>query len=188
MSAVIPGEHPLRYFFANLTHDRFSNRLGWNDLPVSKYVADVLTDFAHIENLYKVRNHKGEPLKEVGEMLLEADIRLNAGSYEREREVYRHIGDFTLFMLGIFPEYLQRIKHRYLIHHPDFLLDYVKVGKQSYRNVSLFESADKKDSYLTYRKLAENFELCIVGLGYVKDQLDQTQPAQFDKFREIFLN
>ena len=53
---------------------------------------------------------------------------------EREREVHRHIADFTLFMVGIFPEYLQRIKSRQLIHHTDFLIDYVKVGKQSYRN------------------------------------------------------
>ena len=42
---------------------------------------------------------------------------------DREREVHQHIGDFTLFMAGLFPEYLRRLKTTGLIYHKDFLVD-----------------------------------------------------------------
>ena len=66
------------------------------------------------------------------EMLYESDVLLDASSFEREQEVHRHIGDFTLYMSGIFPQYLQRIKSSGMIHHGDFLIDYIKTGKRSY--------------------------------------------------------
>jgi len=121
-------------------------------------------------------------------MLLEADVLLQAGSFEREREVHRHIGDFTLFMVGILPEYLNRIKSRRLIHHSDFLIDYVKIGKQSYRNVSEFDYGSFKDSVLLFKKLAENFELCVVGLGYVRGDLERMRNAQLRQVQRILLN
>jgi hypothetical protein len=39
-------------------------------------------------------------------MLVESNPMLDAPSFEREREVRKHIGDYTLFLTGIFPEYV----------------------------------------------------------------------------------
>ena len=165
-----------------------SDRLGWEDIPVAEYISNLLVDFTHIDNLFRIRSQKGRRLEEVGEMLLEADVLLNAGSYEREREVYRHIGDFTLFMVGIFPECLQRIKSRSLIHHPDFLIDYVKVGKRSYENVSGFEAEDSKGSVLLFRRLADNFELCVVGMGYIRKDLEAARDPRLQEAKTLLLN
>lgn len=188
MAAPVPENHPIRKFFTGLTYRNFSIQLGWSDIPVSEYIANILVDFIHVENLFKIRNQKGVAIQTVGEMLLEADVRFNAGSMERERDVHRHIGDFTLFMVGIFPEYLRRIRTRGMIHHPDFLIDYMRVGRQSYRNVSELEGESGRESMLMFRKLADNFELCVVGLGSVRDDLERRSSDVLERAKNILLN
>ncbi|MBI3995047.1 MAG: hypothetical protein HY349_03605 [Nitrospirae bacterium] len=188
MSKPIPNHHPLRQLFTDLTERTFHQKLHWSDLPVAGYVSNLLVDFVHLDHLHRIQNAKGKQLHEVAEMLLEADLLLNAGSFEREREVHRHIGDFTLFMVGIFPEFLKRMKIRQWVHHPDFLIDYVKVGKHSYRNVSEFNYGEHKRAAPLFRKLSENFELCVVGLGYVKEALDHLQNAEYRQIKKILLN
>ena len=124
-------------------------------------------------------------------MLYESEVTYEAGSFEREREVHRHIGDFTLFMAGLFPEYLKRIRTAGLIYHKDFLVDYIKTGKRSYRMVAEFGDSDPAGEKLApplFRKLAENFELCVLGLGYIRDDLDRMQDPRFQQARRILLN
>jgi len=180
--------HPLKRLFVDLTQRTFVQKLRWSDIHVVEYLADLLYDFTHIDHLYRIRDQRGRRLNEVAEMLLEADLLLNAGSFEREREVHRHIGDFTLFMVGIFPEFLKRIKIDRWIHNPDFLIDYVKVGKYSYRNVSEFNYGEFKQNAALFRRLSDNFELCIVGLGYVKNALDHLQNEEYRQAKSILLN
>ncbi|HTN42423.1 MAG TPA: hypothetical protein VMN77_01335 [Nitrospiria bacterium] len=188
MLKPVPDHHPLRQLFTDLTERTFSQQLRWPDQPVAHYVSNLLLDFIHVDHLYRIGDIKGKRLEEVAGMLLEADLLLNAGSVEREREVHRHIGDFTLFMVGLFPEFLNRIKIRQWIHHPDFLIDYVKVGKCSYRNVSEFNYGKYKPFAPLFRKLSDNFELCVIGLGYIKAALDHLQNAEFQQAKKILLN
>jgi hypothetical protein len=188
MSKSIPDHHPLRKLFADLTERTFIQKLHWSDLHVVGYVSNLLIDFIHVDHLCRIRNNRGKRLDEVAGMLLEADLLLNARSFDREREVHRHIGDFTLFMVGIFPEYLKRIKIHQWIHHPDFLIDYIKVGKHSYRNVSEFNYGEFKQHAPLFRKLSDNFELCVIGLGYVKDALAELSNAEYQQVKRILMN
>ncbi|HUK55241.1 MAG TPA: hypothetical protein VLY20_01120 [Nitrospiria bacterium] len=188
MSKPVPHNHPLRQLLTDLTERTFSQKLRWPDPPVVHYVSNLLLDFTHVDHLYRIRNAKGKRLEEVAGMLLEADLLLNAGSFEREREVHRHIGDFTLFMVGIFPEFLKRIKIRQWIHQPDFLIDYIKVGKHSYRNVSEFNYGEYKQFVPLFRKLSDNFELCVIGLGYIKAALDHLQNSEYRQVKNNLMN
>jgi hypothetical protein len=188
MPNPVPEHHPLRQLFSDLIERTFVQKLHWSDLHVVGYMSNLLIDFIHVDHLCRILNSKGKPLDEVAEMLLEADLLVNARSFDREREVHRHIGDFTLFMVGVFPEYLKRIKIRQWIHHPDFLIDYVKVGKHSYRNVSEFNYGEFKQDAPLFRKLSDNFELCVVGLGYVKDALDKLSHLEYQQVKRILLN
>jgi hypothetical protein len=92
-------------------------------------------------------------------------------------------------MAGLFPEYLKRIKSAGLIYHKDFLIDYVKTGKRSYRMVAEFgdfpEDADQHSSPPLFRKLAENFELCVLGLGYIRGHLDRLQDPRYQQVRRL---
>ena len=65
---------------------------------VHDYVANLLTEFCEAETLYKIKSADGRPLCDVGEMLLESDpVYGPAPSFDRERQVRKHIGDYSLF-------------------------------------------------------------------------------------------
>ena len=179
MAGKIPRGHPLVRLFANLTEENFAGQLGWPDFEVIGYLTDVLTDFVHIDQVYKIRNAQGRRVEEVAEMLAEGDLLHRAESVDREREVHRHIGDYTLFMTGIFPEFLRCLKTSKVVISPDALLDYIQVGKRSYRIVSEFTYGPYEESAPLFRKLSENFELCVYGLGYVRADLDRLRDPRF---------
>jgi len=187
MTVPISDQHSLRKLFGALTEKNFYECLGWPDAPVIKYISDLLVDFIHIENLYRLKSASGKQLKEVAEMLLEGDNPTLAGARERERETYRHIGDYTLFMMGIFPEYLKRLKTSGLISHPDVLMDYAKVGKWSYGIVSEFVSGGFHDIAPLFRKLSEHFELCVMGLAYIRHDLDRLRLPNHLQAKKILL-
>lgn len=188
MGAPIPPQHPLRQLFEALTERSFTEHLGWPDAKVTSYVSDLLVDFTYTDQLYKIRNRHNQAVHTVVELLFESEIMLEAQSLDRERDVHRHIGDFTLFMAGLFPEYLRRLKSAGLIYHKDFLVDYVKTGKRSYGIVAQIGRADAETNLPLFQKLSENFELCVTGLGFVRSDLDRMQNPAYQKTHHLLLN
>jgi hypothetical protein len=188
METRISEHHPLRRLFAALTERSFAEMLRWPDLNVTEYVSNLLVDFTRTDQLYQIRNQQGQRLDTVVDMLYESEVLLEARSFEREREVHRHIGDFTLFMAGLFPEYLRRLKSASLIYHKDFLVDYVKTGKRSYGLVARFHESDDAGLTPLFRKLSDNFELCVTGLGFVRSDLDRMQEPAYRKAKDILFH
>src|ERR1019366_910037 len=129
-------------FFEELITRSFKQRLGLIDSEVTSYVSDLLTQFNRTENLYRIRSADGRPLEDVGEMLLASNPLFEAASFDREREVRKHIGDFTLFFAGLFPEAVNRWRLRR--RRMDSMVDYVKAGKESYYIVSEFNQFEYK--------------------------------------------
>ncbi len=188
MGTQVPPHHPLRQLFGALTEKSFTEHLGWPDAKVTSYVSDLLVDFTHRDHLYRIRNRQNKPIDTVVELLFESEVMLEAQSLDRERDVHRHIGDFTLFMAGLFPEYLRRLKSAGLIYHKDFLVDYVKTGKRSYGIVAQIGRDDPETSLPLFKKLSENFELCVTGLGFVRSDLDRMQNPAYQRTRDLLLN
>jgi len=188
MENPVPPQHPLRRLFGALTEKSFAEHLGWPDLNVTSYLSNLLVDFTRTDQLYKIRNEQGQPVDTVLHLLYESEVMLEAQSLDRERDVHRHIGDFTLFMAGLFPEYLRRLKSPGLIYHKDFLVDYVKTGKRSYDIVSKIGRDAADGDPPLYRKLSENFELCVTGLGFVRSDLDRMQNPAYRQARDLLLN
>ena len=58
------------------------------------------------------------------------------------REMHRHIGDFTLFWTGVYPEVLKRLRSPM---HKDHFIDYCEQGKRSYYIASTFEEEPFKE-------------------------------------------
>jgi hypothetical protein len=52
----ISREHPLRQLFGELVRRHFFRGVQLHDPDVAQYVAGVLTDFTHIDNLYRIRS------------------------------------------------------------------------------------------------------------------------------------
>ncbi len=173
MSSV--GEsHPLRQLFLELVSDRFDREIGLRDPNVQQYVTDVLTEFCDCNHLYKIKDTAGRPLNDVGEMLLEADpIYGPAPSFDRERQVRKHIGDYTLFFTGMFPESINYLRLRRM--RLENFVDLMKAGKESYYVVSKFDQFEYKKVAPMFAKLSEQFEACVFGLNMVKNELQEMQ-------------
>lgn len=188
MGTQVPPQHPLRQLFGALTEKSFTEHLGWPDLNVTSYVSNLLVDFTRTDELYKIKNRQGQPVDAVVDLLFESEVLLEAQSLDRERDVHRHIGDFTLFMAGLFPEYLRRLKSAGLIYHKDFLVDYMKTGKRSYGIVAQIGRDDSRNHPPLFQTLSENFELCVAGLGFVRADLDRMQNPAYQRARDLLLN
>jgi hypothetical protein len=177
---TISPNHPLRRLFADLV----SREIG-SDREIAAYVAGVLVDFTHIDRFYRIRNARGKRLEEVGEMLVESHPLLDAPSFGREREVRKHIGDFTLFLTGMFPEYVAALPRRGL--RLDSMIDYVKAGKESYGVVAAFDQFEYREAAPLFRRLSAEFEYCVYGLNQVKNRLAAMREQQYRAWRRELL-
>ena len=164
----------LRRLLGALVERAFVQTLGVYEPHVAEYLADVLADFAHRDQVYKIKDLSGKPLEEVADMLLHADVRLAATSFNREREVHKHIGDFTLFWAGVYPESLPRLQAR---TRRDHLLDYVQQGRNSYAIAASHDYGDYRREAQTLQKISDEFELCLYGLHSVRKQMDSLAQA-----------
>jgi len=185
MPAPIPHDHPLRALFVRLVEQRFLRDLDMRDPEVARYVADLLADFTHADNLFRIRNARGRRVEEVAELLIESNPRLEANSFDRERAVRKHIGDYTLFLTGLFPEAVQRLSRR-RSWSLDSLLDYVRVGKESYAVVAAFDLFEYRHEAPLFRRLSDRFELCVYGLSRIKEDLVRLEHADVRRLRALF--
>jgi hypothetical protein len=201
MARAIPEDHPLRHLFREATSWAFAQAAfdepDARDEQVRGYLSeDVLAKFVHIDNLYKIRSARGRPLEDIAEMLMEGTG--TSRHMIARLELKRHIGDYALFITGLFPESLARLRRRPA--SPDSLLmrlgrlfvafddpaDYYQAqGRQAYdeaaaigRNVGISEA-------FVFAKLADHFRGYVQALGLVRTYLD-TRPL-FDEVRRLIV-
>lgn len=159
----------LSVLFQDVVRASVRDDLGQEPPPeVERYLASLLVRFLHTDQIFAVRNAEGQRLVSVAEMIPEADVRLNAESFERERQVHQHIGDFLLFWSGLFPEFLRQLKLR---HGADLICDYTLQGKESYYVVSTFDLPPHDREAPTFRHLSEQFEAYAHALRGVRGRL-----------------
>jgi hypothetical protein len=137
--------------------------LACRDDPAAEYLADLLTRFARAETLYP-RGIKAERLESVAEVLLDIqEIWDDRSSYfrpEREVALRRHVGDYTLFMSGVFQERVERIAARRY---------YIAEGKRAYRFVAEHQRASRGESWAAlFRRLSDQFESYVSVLDYAR--------------------
>src|SRR5256714_879388 len=157
-----------------------------DDAEVSGYVAQMLADFCDSEELFKVKDAAGRTLTDIGEMLLESDpIYGPAPSFDRERQVRKHIGDFTLFFAGMFPESINHYRLRR--QRLENFVDWVKAGKESYYIVSKFEHFEYAKVAPLFAQLSQKFEQFVYGLNLVKTELEVMQHPIVRKGNELIM-
>jgi hypothetical protein len=98
----------------------------------------------------------------------------NSTAFDK-REIYQHVGDFSLFVLGLFPESLNRgkrcISHSYYADH----------GRRSYR--IRWELENYRSAVAIFGKLSEEFESCVLTLNWVRNYI--RDPFYQYMFREF---
>lgn len=168
----LPATHPLRRMFAGLTEQTFLSTLGVGDPQLIDYLSALLTRFIHMDAVYRLRNTQGKQLEEVVDMVLEAEAMPPEG--RTRREVHRHIGDFTLFWTGVFPEALRRMRSTFCKDH---FVNYTEQGKRSYYIASTFEDDPYQEEAPVLRRLSEQFELWAYGLNQVRLEWQRNSAA-----------
>jgi hypothetical protein len=166
MTREIPQSHPLHRLFRGLTESTFMEELGIGDPGLVGYVADLLARFVPSPNLEKVRDGQGRRLTQVAQMIAEAESSADA---ERRRECHRHVGDYTLFWTGVYPEALGKLQ---VTASADYLIDFQAQGKRSYYLASTLAA----DEAPVLRRLSDQFELCAFGLSRVRREWERQDP------------
>lgn len=164
----ISRDHPLHLMFSGLVENQVQEHVattGHEDVQL--YLTDMLVAFIRLDRVFAIKDKQGRPLRSVFEMMAEADVRLNADSFERERQVHKHIGDFILFWSGVYPDHLRRVK---LQNATELVCDYARQARESYEIVSSFDYKPFDSDAPTFRKLSENFDAYRFVLGRVAER------------------
>ena len=167
--------HPLKPFFQQAVRNSYEGKLGLNDPDVTNYVARLLCEFTDAENLYQVRDESGRPIEELDEMMRAADpVHGTAASFDEERAMRKHIGDFALFLGGMYPESTGS-GHRIRLHHPS-LEELIRAGKESYYIVSQFNLFEYEHEAALFARLSDRFERCVLGLTLIREEFAKRKP------------
>ncbi len=111
-------EQPLQHYFCGLTEQTFIADLGVADPPLIDYLSGLLSRFVRLDAIFRLRSSTGRRLEEVADMIMEAESLPPEG--RTSREMHRHIGDFTLFWTGVYPEMLRKLRS---VQHKDHFID-----------------------------------------------------------------
>jgi hypothetical protein len=166
-----PPEHPLRRLFAGFTEHTFLHHLGVGDPPLIDYLSMLLSQFIHVDALFRLHDARGRRLEEVVDMMMEAEALPPEG--RTKREIHRHIGDYALFWTGVYPEALNRLRSPL---NKDHFIDYCEQGKRSYYIASTFEDEPYREEAPVLRRLSDEFELCAYGLNQVRREWELAKP------------
>jgi hypothetical protein len=160
------GGTTLNHFFVGLSEYVFHTQLGVVDTQIVDYVSSLLVRFTRLEHLQKVRQIDGRPATEVVTLVAEAEKRIG----EARREVHRHIGDYTLFWSGVYPEALRDLRGR---DKQDQFVSYCAQGKRAYKIASTIESRGSVASSELLERMSEQFEMCAYGLREIRREWER---------------
>jgi hypothetical protein len=140
--------------------------MGVVDPPLIDYLSALLVRFVRNDEVFAVRSPTGRRLDQVADMLTEAQFRQG----EARRQIHRHIGDFTLFWLGVYPEVVDRMRSG----RKDALIDYHQQGKRAYYIASTIPVEQETAPTDVLQRLSDQFDLCVYGLSEVRRQWEQS--------------
>lgn len=149
-------------FFESVIRRAFGD-LAIDDAPALRYLTDLLSRFVRSEALRTIRDLPGRRLDSVTDSLLaiqsvwEWDAPgFNPGT---ERVLRRQIGDYTLFMTGIFRDHVDRLAVTGYYEHE---------GRRAYRFLAEMARARSEAEAPLYRRLSERFEMYAGALTYTR--------------------
>ena len=129
------------------------NELGIGDPSLVGYVAQLLASFVPSQAVWQIRDAQGRQLGQVTAMVAEAESSTDAA---RRRECHRHVGDFTLFWTGVYPEALAKLQGP---SKADGAVNYQQQGKRSYHLASTLSDSRVQGSVL--QRLSDQFSFAL---------------------------
>lgn len=134
------------------------------DRDVADYVATVLVTFLEMRRLRTLPDHPENVVEYVSDML----AALARASAEDEFHIRAHVGNYTMFMSGIFPCHLA---HRARYRGAPGLSFYHELGSRSYRLAAGHRLAEQHELAGVYQVISDGFGEVRFGLNQMSDRL-----------------
>lgn len=157
MRIELSSAEKLGQFFRSLTR-RTLAQLSVGDRQVADYLASVLAEFTRTDQWLKLRGAHGRRLTSVVEILLERRGPQSLERLQSERAIRKYVGDYTLFMSGLFRRFVER---------GGYLTYYLEEGKRSYQMVSKLDVHLYRPGFLIFEELSNRFESYAGALDYM---------------------
>ncbi|MFZ0746736.1 MAG: hypothetical protein WAM85_20190 [Terracidiphilus sp.] len=162
--------HSLEFFFHEAVRNSYDGKLRLNDPEITRYVARLLCDFSEPDNLFRLREATESTVETFRVMVRAADpVNGTAASFDVERSIRKYIGDYALFISGMYLDVVESGPNSEADRA--ILSELIQVGKESYFIVSQFNLFEYKEDAPLFARLAERFEHCILGLALIREQL-----------------
>jgi hypothetical protein len=188
----IPQDHPLIKLFRWAIKRSIRTASIHCSPEVESYICDeVLAKFVHIDNLYMIKSSSGRRVTEIAEMLLEGEKLPLRDPLLRDIRLHQYIGDYALFIAGLFPESLKKIRRGGM--SKDYLLMtlnsiivpfespldyYIEQGRASYGKVSkLYRSMDSR-KFLLFTDLSTRFKSYVQLMSLIRLYLESSPHFQ----------
>jgi hypothetical protein len=150
----------LKSFFLACARKSFWD-LGLRDNTVIEYISGLLSAFAHSDQLYRLHTAEGQRIDNLV-AIRSSQLEVSAPQQprvQRERELRKYVGDYTLFMSGVFRSYIEK---------KGTLDYYLQEGQRSYQKVSELDLSLYQTGFLLFEELSTNFEHYSGALDYMR--------------------
>jgi hypothetical protein len=155
------GISPQLYFYVLIRHVLKST--GLNDRRVSDYLASLLETFSQTARMRSPADGNANPMQYVSDML----IALRNASPQQAFLIRAHVGNYSLFITGIFHETVERRSQR---GAPDVGF-YEEVGRANYKAVATHRVAQSCELGRVFESLADGFREARLALNRLSDSL-----------------
>jgi len=164
--SVLEDGSPLRispqlYFYVLTRH--VLKETGLEDRVLTDYVASLLENFSYRARMRSPADGADGPIQYVSDML----VALRNASPTQTFLIRAHVGNYSLFISGIFPE---RVHHRAARGAPDVTF-YEEMGRASFKAAAAFPAARTALLAEVLEQLAEKFGEVRRALNRLSDSL-----------------
>lgn len=158
------GSHAAFTLFAYVMIRHALRRAGEGDRGLADYVSAVVLHFGFRDRAYRISEHDDE----VYEALVQLCEDLDDPDARRSFHVRTHLGNYALWMSGIFPDYIEQ--RRWRKGGPD-LEYYEEMGRRGFQLAADHRLAEAHGLSALYATAAERFGVLRTALNAVSDAL-----------------
>ena len=159
------------YFYILVRHVLLE--AGIKEPEIADYVAEVLSVIASAHRTRYPLPNQASPMNYVVDML----AAMQSASHEQRFLIRAHLGNFTLFLVGLFPGYIRERRQR---RGSPSLEYYERVGQTSYRVAGNHNLAEQYELGPVFHSLSDRFHSARLALNDLSDRLVSLEDARLD--------
>jgi hypothetical protein len=148
---------------------------GLDNAQLADYVAALLVEFADKERAFRIARYDDKTYRYIVDLVSDLE---GEDSRRRQFLLRAHLGNYSLWLSGLFPDYIiARVQRK----GAPGLRYYEDVGSTGYIMASESEIADRFDLVTIYQEVAEGFGAVRRALNRVSDRYFSPAPSSIDR-------